>query len=415
MQRFQIHSHILAAFLQLAPLARIVQNTPGMIVNPTVFLLRWVFGTAAVAGSFHGLSGATGVVPSVVQATNGVRASVTFSITSPFHGTARSYSASGLPPGMTLSTRGTLSGTPTTSGSYTLKLRGWQTTDQGGNWSDQNVAVSVVGAIPTAITLQPTSLTVAPSEAATFTATVTGDPPVALRWFREDLEVLNATNATLTLPKVQATDAGRYRLRVVSDLGTVFSDWATLTVTAVDDTPTISEISAQTTLEDTATGPIAFTVGDVETAATSLTVTATSSNQALVAAAGIALGGNGSNRTITLTPVANASGTSTITVTVADGTGGLTATRSFVLTVSGGPLVTPESLALRVVGPMVAGRMELEIRAPKGVTVSLEASVDLNTWNEAQSLTGQGSAQPLTLTPAIAPEEGTRFWRLRVR
>ncbi|MFM7806180.1 MAG: putative Ig domain-containing protein, partial [Verrucomicrobiota bacterium] len=149
MKRFLIHSHVLAAFLQLAPLARIAQTAPGLIATPTLCILRWVFGPAAVAGSFHGLSGATGMVPTAVRATNGVRMSVTFSITSSSHGTARSYSAlSGLPPGTTLSTRGTLSGTPTSSGSYTLRIRGWQNTNLSGNWSDQNVALTVVGANP---------------------------------------------------------------------------------------------------------------------------------------------------------------------------------------------------------------------------------------------------------------------------
>src|SRR4051794_37427760 len=45
-----------------------------------------------------------------------------------------------------------------------------------------------------------------------------------------------------------------------------------LNVTAVNDVPTISSIADQTTFEDTATAAIAFTVGDVETAAASLTV-----------------------------------------------------------------------------------------------------------------------------------------------
>ncbi|MCX6860643.1 MAG: YDG domain-containing protein, partial [Verrucomicrobia bacterium] len=123
--------------------------------------------------------------------------------------------------------------------------------------------------------------------------------------------------------RVRATDAG----------GLFFEKAFAITVTDVNEAPTISTISDQTTLEDTATGAIAFTVGDVETAAGSLTVTATSSNLGVVAGGGIALGGSGANRTITLTPVANASGTSTITVTVTDG-GNLTATRSFVLTVT---------------------------------------------------------------------------------
>lgn len=132
MKRILIHPHVLAAFLQLAPLLRVAQSAPGVMAAPTLFILRWVFGAAAVAGSFHGLSGATGVVPAAVRATNGVRTSVTFSITSSSHGTARSYSAvSGLPPGTTLSTRGTFTGTPTASGPFTPRIRGWETTSLG--------------------------------------------------------------------------------------------------------------------------------------------------------------------------------------------------------------------------------------------------------------------------------------------
>jgi len=241
MRRILIHSHVLAALIQLAPLVRVAQSAPGVIATPTLFILRWVFGAAAVAGSMHGLSGATGVVPAAVQATNGVRTSVTFSITSSSHGTARSYSAlSGLPPGTTLSTRGTLTGTPTASGPFTLRIRGWQTTSLGGNWADLNVAVTVVGANPPVVTSQPTNLTVAPGQSASLTVAYSGDQPVALRWFKEDLEVKNATNATLTLPSAQAADSGRYRLRLINGLATVFSDWATLTVQAAVAKPVIT-------------------------------------------------------------------------------------------------------------------------------------------------------------------------------
>ena len=241
MRRILIHSHVLAALIQLAPLVRVAQSAPGVIATPTLFILRWVFGAAAVAGSMHGLSGATGVVPAAVQATNGVRTSVTFSITSSSHGTARSYSAlSGLPPGTTLSTRGTLTGTPTASGPFTLRIRGWQTTSLGGNWADLNVALTVVGANPPVVTSQPASLTVAPGQPASLTVAYSGDQPVALRWFKEDLEVKNATNATLTIPSAQAADAGRYRLRLINDLATVFSDWATVTVQAAVAKPVIT-------------------------------------------------------------------------------------------------------------------------------------------------------------------------------
>jgi hypothetical protein len=241
MKRILIHSHVLAAFLQLAPLVRVAQTAPGVVAAPTLFILRWVFGAAAVAGSMHGLSGATGVVPATVRATNGIRTSVTFSITSSSRGTARSYSAvSGLPPGTTLSTRGTLTGTPTASGPFTLRIRGWETTSLGGNWADLNVALTVVGANPPVVTSQPASLTVAPGQPASLTVAYSGDQPVALRWFKEDLEVKNATNSTLTLPSAQAADSGRYRLRLINDLGTVFSDWATLTVQATVAKPVIT-------------------------------------------------------------------------------------------------------------------------------------------------------------------------------
>ncbi|HUU32541.1 MAG TPA: zinc-dependent metalloprotease family protein [Vicinamibacterales bacterium] len=98
--------------------------------------------------------------------------------------------------------------------------------------------------------------------------------------------------------------------------------------------PTISTIGNATTNEDTATAPMAFTIGDAETAAASLVVTAVSDTTALVPnnGAALALGGSGANRTLVVTPAANQFGTATITVTVSDGA--LTASRSFTLTVA---------------------------------------------------------------------------------
>ncbi len=90
-------------------------------------------------------------------------------------------------------------------------------------------------------------------------------------------------------------------------------------VVAVNSPPTISAIGNVTTNQFTAPGPIAFTVGDAETAAGSLTVSGASSNTNFVPNANIAFGGSGSNRTVTLTPAANQFGVTTVTVTVSDG------------------------------------------------------------------------------------------------
>ena len=104
-----------------------------------------------------------------------------------------------------------------------------------------------------------------------------------------------------------------------------------VTVTPVNDAPTITGFAARTTLEDTPTGAIEFGISDNDVASNQLTVTATSSNLDLVPIANIVFSGTGSNRSLVITPGANQSGVATINVTVSDGE--LTATKSFQLTV----------------------------------------------------------------------------------
>ena len=102
-------------------------------------------------------------------------------------------------------------------------------------------------------------------------------------------------------------------------------------VLTVNSPPTISDITDQTINGNTSTGAIAFTVGDVETAPGSLTVSGSSNNTTLVPNGNIVFGGSGANRTVTVTPAANQTGTATITVTVSDGLTSVSDT--FVLTV----------------------------------------------------------------------------------
>jgi hypothetical protein len=119
---------------------------------------------------------------------------------------------------------------------------------------------------------------------------------------------------------------------VVSD-GALTSAVATvaLTITPVNDAPTLTSLANQVISANGTAGPLALAVGDVETAAGSLTLSANSSNPALVPANNVAFGGSGANRTVTVTPAAGQSGNATITVSVSDGQ--LSASNSFVLTV----------------------------------------------------------------------------------
>jgi hypothetical protein len=110
----------------------------------------------------------------------------------------------------------------------------------------------------------------------------------------------------------------------------------------VNTAPTISDVPNQpATAVGAPVGPIAFTVGDAETAVTALTVTPATSNAALVPVSSITFGGTGASRTVTVSPVAGMTGTATITLTVTDGDGA-TASDTFTVTVNGtSPPVTP--------------------------------------------------------------------------
>ena len=148
---------------------------------------------------------------------------------------------------------------------------------------------------------------------------------------------VNSSNGTLTYTPNGSSGSATVSVSLTDDAtagGTALtSSVQTFTISVSANTPpTITDITNQSTNEDTATSAIAFTVGDAETAVGSLTVSGTSSNTTLVPNANVVFSGVGPNRTVTVTPAANLSGTSTITVTVNDGTANTSDT--FLLTVN---------------------------------------------------------------------------------
>ncbi|HOI96658.1 MAG TPA: tandem-95 repeat protein [Syntrophobacter fumaroxidans] len=104
-----------------------------------------------------------------------------------------------------------------------------------------------------------------------------------------------------------------------------------LTVTPVNDRPTISGISPKQTRENVPTRPIGFHIDDIDNPVGTLTVKGKSSNTALVPNKNIVIGGSGASRTVTLTPAPERNGTAEITLAVSDGA--LQAATSFTLTV----------------------------------------------------------------------------------
>ncbi len=107
---------------------------------------------------------------------------------------------------------------------------------------------------------------------------------------------------------------------------------------AMVSTTSISDIPNQAILEDTSLAPVSFTVGGSNPGAASLS--AASSNTALVPVSAIVFGGSGITRTVSATPLANQNGSATITVTATLGSD--TASDNFTLTVN--PVNDPPTL-----------------------------------------------------------------------
>ncbi len=131
------------------------------------------------------------------------------------------------------------------------------------------------------------------------------------------------TNRTVTITPADGQSGQANITITVSDGIATASTTFQLSIAAgrpVNNPPTISAIPDQTVTQNSPTAPISFTIGDVETAASNLIVSATSSNLTLLPTDNIMFGGSGSNRTVTLTPVVGMVGASAVTVTVNDGT-----------------------------------------------------------------------------------------------
>lgn len=222
---------------------------------------------------------------------------------------------------------------------FLLKLsnadRAWIRDDSGtGTIVDDDVSVTITTTAPN------------PVLTSTFTLRVQFGEPIDPNTFQPgDISVTNGTVVSITMVSpseflvvIAATadgpvtvSIGDNQVTTASGLGNRGSNAFSIVVDAVNELPTISSISNQTVNEDTVVGPLAFTIGDVETPASFLTLTASSSDTTLVPVANIAFAGTIADRTVKVTPEANRWGLVEITLTVTDARGG-TASTSFSIT-----------------------------------------------------------------------------------
>ncbi|MBN2508146.1 MAG: immunoglobulin domain-containing protein [Verrucomicrobia bacterium] len=158
----------------------------------------------------------------------------------------------------------------------------------------------------------------------------------------------------------------------------------TVAVQSVNDLPVLSAIGDQWIQENTSTGPLPFTIGDLESPAPTLAVTARASNPALVPNANLVFDGSGSNRTLTVTPLPGRSGAAAIDLTVIDADQGATGI-TFLLFVAG-----IESI------PVIAGVPELAIAEDASTEVPVVVGDD---ETPAAELTVSGVCSDAALVP----------------
>ena len=135
--------------------------------------------------------------------------------------------------------------------------------------------------------------------------------------------------------------------------------------------PSVDDVTNQTINED-ASLSFAFNLGDADLVFDS--VTATSSNTALVPnnVANLSLSGSGSTRTLVINPLANQSGSTTITLTVTDTVNGTsqTMTDTFVLTVNAVADTPAVSNASTTVNTQTTSGLQISRNAADGSEVT---------------------------------------------
>lgn len=93
-----------------------------------------------------------------------------------------------------------------------------------------NAATLVLAAAPV-INAQPAAQTVVSGNPATFSITVSASPAPDFQWKKNGVKITGATNNTLVLDRITASDAGDYSVEASNVVGWVVSNRASLTVT----------------------------------------------------------------------------------------------------------------------------------------------------------------------------------------
>jgi hypothetical protein len=121
----------------------------------------------------------------------------------------------------------------------------------------------LVPSLPPFIVVQPVSVTATAGGAASFGVTVRGTAPLSYQWRKDGERLVGATQATLTLTNVRATDAAAYSVAITNAFGTAVSASARLTVNPAPTPPQIETSPTDRTVTEGATVSLSVTASGV--------------------------------------------------------------------------------------------------------------------------------------------------------
>ncbi|MBF0451444.1 MAG: tandem-95 repeat protein [Candidatus Magnetomorum sp.] len=130
-----------------------------------------------------------------------------------------------------------------------------------------------------------------------------------------------STGRCIYTPYTDTVGADRFLFQAVDPMEQSEPATITLIILPVNDSPQITKINNQTTIEDIPTAPIDFFVSDTDSSFDQLSLVITSSNQALIPDENIAVQGSAGQRSLILTPEPNQHGIAIITLRISDDTG----------------------------------------------------------------------------------------------
>ena len=140
------------------------------------------------------------------------------------------FSATGLPPGITVEAGGKYSGTPTAAGSFAVTFfaaNGVLPKDS----ALKTVVINPVAVAPS-ISVPPAGVSVTSPAVASFSVTAAGTAPLTYEWYRnaETLPINGATMKDYSFATTPGNNGDTYKVKVINSEGSVTSPAATLTV-----------------------------------------------------------------------------------------------------------------------------------------------------------------------------------------